>query len=155
MLRWADPEYPCDHMAITRNFVGSPHVDREDASHQYAISLGDWRGKGGELVVESEDGDTRWVVDTRDKIGRVDGRFAHWVRGFDATEGTRYSVIYYVNKPKNATERTFAVDEAFAPAGKGARADDAGTDREGDRVGGRSGSSSASRVTSRRDGRGL
>ncbi len=119
VLRWADPEYPCDHMAITRNFVGSPHVDREDASHQYAISLGDWRGKGGELVVESEDGDTRWVVDTRDKIGRVDGRFAHWVRGFDATEGTRYSVIYYVNKPKNATERTFAVDEAFAPAGKG------------------------------------
>ena len=26
-----------------------------------------------------------------------------------------------MNKPKNATERTFAVDEAFAPAGKGSR----------------------------------
>jgi hypothetical protein len=31
---------------------------------------------------------TRWVVDTRGKIGRVDGRFVHWVRGYDRNRTT-------------------------------------------------------------------
>ena len=64
VLEWADPGFEYDHLAITRNFVGSPHVDGEDKSHQYALALGDY-GQGGELCVESEDGATRWVVDTR------------------------------------------------------------------------------------------
>ena len=50
VMRWADPTFAYDHLAITRNFVGSPHVDREDKSHQYAVSLGNWVGVGGELV---------------------------------------------------------------------------------------------------------
>ena len=45
-----EPGFAYDHLAITRNFVGSPHVDREDTSHQYALALGDY-GAGGELVV--------------------------------------------------------------------------------------------------------
>lgn len=78
-------------------------------------------------MVESEDGRTRWVVDTRGKIGRVDGRFVHWVRGYSRSrasagpcqeDGTRYSVIYYMNRPQRGTERTFAVDESWTPAGE-------------------------------------
>ena len=89
---------------------------------QYALSLGDFaQSGGGELVVESESGDERWVVETRNRVARVDGRFAHWVRGYDTTPrvsvsgdgirgdepGTnpRYSVIFYANKPSAATAR--------------------------------------------------
>ena len=125
VMRWADPTFAYDHLAITRNFVGSPHVDREDKSHQYAVSLGNWGGVGGELVVESTDGSTRFVVDTRDRIGRVDGRCAHWVRGFDAgadgSRAVRYSVIYYVNRPRHGTPETFAVDEKWSPVSSGTR----------------------------------
>lgn len=39
VMSWADPDFAYDHLAITRNFVGSPHVDREDTSHQYALAL--------------------------------------------------------------------------------------------------------------------
>ena len=115
VLRWADPTFEYDHLAITRNFVGSPHVDGEDKSHQYALALGDY-GEGGELCVESEDGATRWVVDTRDSIARVDGRCAHWVRGWrDFGTNARYSVIYYVTRPRCATASSFAVDEGWSP----------------------------------------
>jgi hypothetical protein len=100
-------------------------VDREDKSHQYAVSLGNWVGVGGELCVESRDGNTRFVVDTRDRIGRVDGRCAHWVRGFDAgvdgSAAVRYSVIYYVNRPRHGTPETFAVDEKWSPVSSGTR----------------------------------
>ena len=116
VLEWADPGFEYDHLAITRNFVGSPHVDGEDKSHQYAVALGDY-GRGGELCVESEDGTTRWVVDTRDSVARVDGRCAHWVRGWRdfGTNRPRYSVIYYVTRPRYATTVSFAVDEGWSP----------------------------------------
>ena len=48
IMRWADPSWAYDHLAITKNFVASPHVDKEDKSYQYAMSLGDFCG-GGEL----------------------------------------------------------------------------------------------------------
>jgi hypothetical protein len=144
VMRWADPTFAYDHLAITRNFVGSPHVDREDKSHQYAVSLGNWVGVGGELVVESRDGSTRFVVDTRDRIGRVDGRCAHWVRGFDAgadgSRAVRYSVIYYVNRPRHGTPETFAVDEKWSPVSSGTRRLSVATE---------SAVSSAARATSR------
>jgi|AntAceMinimDraft_1070359.scaffolds.fasta_scaffold42638_2 hypothetical protein len=86
------------------------------------------------------------------KIGRVDGRYVHWVRGYDritrgqgadhgqaaggtsdsggdgkaaagkqaTKEGTRYSVIYYINRGQHATDRAFAVDEKWKPAGRAA-----------------------------------
>ena len=41
LMRWADPSFPYDHLAVTRGFLGSPHVDREDVTHQYAMALGD------------------------------------------------------------------------------------------------------------------
>ena len=33
-MAWADPSFPYDHLALTQNFVSSPHVDKEDQSHQ-------------------------------------------------------------------------------------------------------------------------
>lgn len=37
--------------AVTKNFRGSPHIDQNDLSVQYALSVGDF-GPGGELCVE-------------------------------------------------------------------------------------------------------
>jgi hypothetical protein len=88
VLHWADPRFQYDRLAVTKNFTGSPHVDKDDVTFQYAVSLGDFGDLGGELVVESEDGAFRWEVDTRDRVARVDGRFVHWVRGYDSPEKT-------------------------------------------------------------------
>ena len=118
VLRWADPGFAFDRLAVTKNFIGSPHVDKDDVTFQYALSLGDFGAPGGELVVESEDGETRWAVDTRNRVARVDGRFAHWVRGYDSARGARYSVVFYANKPSAATARLRPpVDVGFVPAG--------------------------------------
>ena len=135
VLVWADPAFEYDRLAVTKNFTGSPHVDKDDVTFQYALSLGDFaESGGGELVVESESGDERWVVETRNRVARVDGRFAHWVRGYDTTPrvsvsgdgirgdepGTnpRYSVIFYANKPSAATARLHPpADAGFVPAG--------------------------------------
>ena len=62
--------------------------------------------RGGELCVESEapGGAQVAVVDTRNRLAKVDGRFPHWVRGYES--GTRYSVIWYrVVGPCNEPER--------------------------------------------------
>ena len=136
VLVWADPAFEYDRLAVTKNFTGSPHVDKDDVTFQYALSLGDFaESGGGELVVESESGDERWVVETRNRVARVDGRFAHWVRGYDTTPrvsvsgdgvrgdapGTnpRYSVIFYANKPSAATARLHPpADARFAPRGR-------------------------------------
>ena len=50
-------------------------------------------------------------------IARVDGRCAHWVRGWRdfGTNRPRYSVIYYVTRPQYATTVSFAVDEGWSP----------------------------------------
>jgi hypothetical protein len=37
------------------------------------------------------------VVETRERIARVDGRHVHWVRTF--TGGDRYSLIFYDTRP--------------------------------------------------------
>ena len=113
VMAWADPCYGYDHLAITKNFVSSPHVDNRDKSHQYAMAFGSYIG-GGELCVESADGQTRWMVDTRERLAKFDGRSVHWVRGYS---GERYSVVWYVNKHEHATEQVFDVDEDWVPHG--------------------------------------
>ena len=148
VLVWADPAFEYDRLAVTRNFTGSPHVDKDDVTFQYALSLGDFaQSGGGELVVESESGDERWVVETRNRVARVDGRFAHWVRGYDTTPrvsvsgdgirgdepGTnpRYSVIFYANKPSAATARLHPRrTRGFVPAGTRGDGDGDGDARE-------------------------
>ncbi|CAE8608152.1 unnamed protein product, partial [Polarella glacialis] len=94
LMGWAAPEYRFSGIAVTKNFVASPHIDERDRSNQYAVSLGDF--EGGELCVESmlADGARQVaVVDTRNRIARVEGRRVHWVRAFRG--GDRYSLIVY------------------------------------------------------------
>jgi hypothetical protein len=86
--------------------AGSPHIDRYDASFQYALSVGDFSQPGGELCVELGPQEVA-VVRTHDRLACVDGRFPHWVRGYGG--GTRYSVIYYVTDKDCATPRGAAV----------------------------------------------
>ena len=48
------------------------------------------------------------AVDTREKMGRVDGRFPHWVSPY---KGTRFSIIFYKTDlwRSDADPRTTAV----------------------------------------------
>ena len=60
-------------LAITKNFMGSPHIDRFDETYQYAVSLGDFTG--GELCIETElpCGREVAIVNTRNKLVKVVG----------------------------------------------------------------------------------
>ena len=91
-------------LAITKNFVGSPHIDRFDESYQYAISFGDFTG--GELCVETEQACGREVavVNTKNKLVKVVGAFVPCIncliKVFTRTEG---SFIGCVGSLGNAT----------------------------------------------------
>eukprot|EP00415_Alexandrium_ostenfeldii_P002510 UN2510 len=74
---------------MTKHFVGSPHVDTENVGPFYGLALGDFEGGG--ICVESSPFEVA-EVDTRNKFGKVDGRFPHWVSPYT---GERYSLIYY------------------------------------------------------------
>ena len=121
LLQWADPEYACTMVAVTKDFAGSPHIDYNDVTFQYAVSLGDFgvQNEGdaaGELCVEdSTRPDSVWVVETKDRIAKVDGRFIHWVRGYAGCP--RYSLIFFCTDPAHATEPTDSVFPDFVPAG--------------------------------------
>lgn len=83
-------EFQFSSVAVTKNFVASPHCDMGDKTFQYAISLGDFTD-GGELCVESSPQQVV-VVNTKNRLAKVDGRYPHWVSPF---RGERYSLIFY------------------------------------------------------------
>jgi hypothetical protein len=104
LMEWVDPNYFYSGIAVTKNFVSSPHIDDRDQSFQYAISLGDF-SNGGELCVEGfdEDGvDFINVVETRNRIAKVDGRNVHWVKTWEY--GTRYSLIFFDTTDRYRTD---------------------------------------------------
>ncbi len=111
-LNCVDPVYAeknCTEIAITHGFSGSPHRDKQNCGPFYGLSLGNYDdscGKGG-IVVEAS---ARVVVqvNTKGRLGRVDGRYVHWVAPWDKhlpheqeeqpaaqQEQQRYSLIYY------------------------------------------------------------
>eukprot|EP00977_Amphora_coffeiformis_P027666 scaffold34630_cov185-Amphora_coffeaeformis.AAC.12 len=92
LMDWAAPDYYYSGIAVTHNFVSSPHIDEKDCNYQYAVALGDFSG-GGQLCVESQDEGCVEVVTTKNRIARVDGRRVHWVRPWE--KGDRYSLIFY------------------------------------------------------------
>ena len=49
------------------------------------------------------------VVDTHNKLARVDGRYVHWVRPHDG--GDRYSAIFFSNDPEHSTPRLRALHD--------------------------------------------
>ena len=80
-------------IAVTRSFVGSPHIDTFDTAEQLAVALGDF--EGGELCVESADGDAIEVVETRGAVASVDSkrRTAHLPRRAVLAHLVHYRVI--------------------------------------------------------------
>ncbi|CAK0892444.1 unnamed protein product [Prorocentrum cordatum] len=94
MLRAASAraaEFDFSAIAVSKmNFHGSPHVDKNDLSVQYAVSLGDFADGSGRLCVEEGPFLVR-AFDTKEKLVCIDGRFPHWVSGYT---GERYSIIY-------------------------------------------------------------
>lgn len=89
LMMWADPTFYYSGVAVTKNFVASPHIDEQDKTFQFAVSLGEF--SGGELCIE-EDPKSVAIIDTRNRIACIDGRFVHWVRKYT---GDRYSLIFY------------------------------------------------------------
>ena len=88
-------------LAITKYFVGSPHVDAHDTTFQHVIALGDF--EGGRLCAEAdEDGTETLAIDVRNRVGRIDGRGVHWVNTWS---GERYSVVYYSTAKEDHTDR--------------------------------------------------
>lgn len=95
LMDWADQSYHYSGVAVTKNFVGSPHIDHRDRDLQYAISFGDV-DSGGELCVDGVDNDGNeviHVVTTLNRIAAIDGRRVHWVRPWVGKD--RYSLIFY------------------------------------------------------------
>ena len=94
-LQQVDPEYAnrFTALAVTKNFTGSPHIDTLNVGPFYGLSLGDFPEGGGRIAVECSPTLVA-EIDTRNRFGKVDGRFPHWVTPYDG--GTRYSLIYYV-----------------------------------------------------------
>jgi len=94
-LRDVDLEFAsrCSEIAVTFGFTGSPHVDRQNSSPFYGLALGEFTEGTGCVAVECS---ARVIceVNTKNKLGKVDGRYPHWVTKFNPKE-ERYSLIYY------------------------------------------------------------
>jgi len=111
LMQWVDPDYYYSGIAVTKNFVASPHIDDRDKSFQYAISLGDFTN-GGHLCVEGrnykkpDDNNIVFdyvnIVETHNRIARLDGRHVHWVRSWEG--GDRYSLIFYDTSERLKTD---------------------------------------------------
>jgi hypothetical protein len=76
-------------IAVTKHFSGSAHIDHDNIGPFYGLALGNFEGGG--ICVESSPFEVI-EVDTRNRLGKVDGRNPHWVAPYT---GDRYSVIYY------------------------------------------------------------
>lgn len=80
-------------LAVTCGFRGSPHIDKQNRGPFYGLALGDFPAAQGGVCVEINAMEVG-VVDTRDRLAQVDGRFPHWVAPYDAA-AERFSVIFY------------------------------------------------------------
>ena len=105
-MREVDVEFADKYtaIAVTKNFVGSPHIDTQNIGPFYGMSMGDFANGGGKIGIELNAREIA-EVDTREKLCKCDGRFPHWVTPF---EGERYSLIYYQTEGE-VTPQTTAV----------------------------------------------
>ena len=85
-------------LALTHNFIGSPHIDKQDNGPFYGLSLGNFVDGTGGIQVECS---ARVVceINTKNRLGKVDGRYPHWVSQYGSENQNvpcdRYSLIYY------------------------------------------------------------
>lgn len=94
-LKEVDPEFAdrVTAIAVTHNFSGSPHIDKQNTGPFYGLSLGNFADGQGGIRVECS---ARVVCDvnTKNRLGKVDGRYPHWVAPYHPS-CERYSLIYY------------------------------------------------------------
>lgn len=113
-LATIDPEFAesFSALAVTKNFRGSPHIDKQNTGPFYGLALGNFDDGTGGVCVEV-DAFTVAHVNTKYRLAKVDGRYPHWVAPYtytnlDGNEATkdsssdmleqeryRYSLIYY------------------------------------------------------------
>ena len=67
------------------------HVDKNDISSQFVVTLGNY--KGGELRVYNEINDVYIPLITNRIFVQFDGRKEHYITA--VTEGNRYSIVFY------------------------------------------------------------
>ena len=87
-----DSAYDLTSVQVNKNFSGHVHVDRNDTTYQYALSLGDF-ASGGHLVMSTDDPYSYVKYDTKGRLTRCDGRHPHWVTRHQG--GDRYSLVFY------------------------------------------------------------
>mmetsp|Transcript_25585 Transcript_25585/g.71276 ORF Transcript_25585/g.71276 Transcript_25585/m.71276 type:complete len:502 (-) Transcript_25585:178-1683(-) len=90
-----DPDFAAKFtgLAVTQGFRGSPHIDTTNTGPFYGLAFGDFADGTGGIRVEV-DAMTVAEVNTKGRLGKVDGRFPHWVAPYDeACE--RFSLIFY------------------------------------------------------------
>jgi hypothetical protein len=94
-IQEVDPEFAANFsaLAVTYGFVGSPHIDKQNTGPFYGIALGDFSDGEGGICVEASPLIVAHV-NTKNRLGKVDGRFCHWVAPYD-TSKDRYSLIFY------------------------------------------------------------
>ena len=105
-MAMVDPEFSKIYtaLAVTHGFTGSPHIDKQNITPFYGMSLGSFNEGEGGIRVEMN---ARVVVEvnTKGRLGKVDGRYPHWVapwRCIGKVDGEsvldRYSLIYYTTE---------------------------------------------------------
>jgi len=96
VMESADGEFAKKYtaLAVTHNFIGSPHIDRQNVGPFYGLSLGDFEEGSGGIMVECS---ARIVAhnNTKGRLVKVDGRFPHWVAPYDCENKERFSLIFY------------------------------------------------------------
>ena len=94
-LKEVDPAFAerCTEIAVTYGFQGSPHIDKQNCGPFYGFALGEFPDHQGGVCVETS-ARVVCVMNTKNRLGRVDGRYPHFVDAYeDGSE--RYSLIYY------------------------------------------------------------
>jgi hypothetical protein len=83
----------CTEIAVTYGFRGSPHIDKQNCGPFYGFAMGEFPDGQGGVCVECS-ARVVAVMNTKNRIGRVDGRYPHFVDAYDK-DSERYSLIYY------------------------------------------------------------
>jgi hypothetical protein len=81
-------------LAVTYGFQGSPHIDKQNTGPFYGLALGNFPDGDGGICVEASPLAVAHV-NTKNRFGKVDGRYPHWVAPYDASRYDRYSLIFY------------------------------------------------------------
>ena len=84
----------CTEIAVTYGFQGSPHIDKQNCGPFFGLALGEFSDGTGQVCVECS-ARVLACVNTKNRLGRIDGRYPHWVAPYDIENEERFSLIYY------------------------------------------------------------